>query len=125
MNRARQNLWRENYLNRKGRLGNLSLEPGGGVGSDREKGKLVSVFCPPTLGGGGPQLNVAGAGEGELSPSGFFDDHADLAWCFALRFPPLILDGEGEVVVGNVIGGGGRGVISVPLAELKRPPSSF
>ena len=95
------------------------------MGSDREKGKLVSVFCTPTLGGGGPQLNVAGAGEGELSPSGFFDDHADLAWCFALRFPPLILDGEGEVVVGNVIGGGGRGVISVPLAELKRPPSSF
>ena len=44
-----------------------------------EKGKLGGGFCPLVVAGGGPQLNDTGAGEGELSPSGFFDDQADLA----------------------------------------------
>jgi len=70
-------------------------------------------------------LNVAGAGEGELSPSGFFDDQADLAWCFALRLPPLVLNGEGEVAGGKVTGNGGRGVMSVSPVELKSPLPSF
>lgn len=77
---------------------------------NNEKGKLGGGFCPLTLAGGGPQLNVGGAGEGELSDSGFFDDQADFAWCFALRFPPLVLNGEGEVVGGKVTGSRGRGV---------------
>lgn len=105
---------RENYLNAKGRPDGLSLESGGGVGGTNEKGKLRSGFCPPTFVGGGPQSNVVGAGEGELSLSGFFDDQTDLAWCFDLRFPPLVLNGEGEVVVGKVTGSGGRGVIGTP-----------
>ena len=104
------------YLNEKGRLGGLLLEPGGGVEGNNEKGRPGAGFCPLTLGGGGPQSNATGAGEGELSPSSFFDDQTDLAWCFALRFPPL--KGEGEVVVGKPTGGGGRGVIGAPLVEL-------
>lgn len=90
---------------------------------NNEKGKLGGGFCPPRLTGGGPQSNVAGAGEGEPSPSGFFDDQADLAWCFALRFPPL--RSEGGVVVGKVAAGGWRGVMGASLVESKRPPPSF
>lgn len=112
---------RQNYLNAKGRLGDLLLEPGDVEGTS-EKGKLVGVR---TLAGGRPQLNVAGAGEGELSPSGFFVDQADFAWCFALRFPPLALNGEGEVVGEKVTGGGGRGVTGVSSRESKRPSPSF
>ena len=93
---------------------------------NNEKGKLGSAFCPPAFTGGGPQSNVAGAGEGvELSPSGFFDDQADLAWCFVLRVPPLMFNSEGEVVVGKVTGSGGRGVIGAPPVEPKTPPPSF
>ena len=92
---------------------------------NNEKGKLESGFCTPALAGGGPQLNVAGAGEGELSLSGFFDDQADLAWCFILRIPPLVLNGEGEVVVGRVTGSGWRGVTGASLVEPRRPPPSF
>jgi len=95
------------------------------VEGNNEKGKLGSDFCPLTLPGGGPQSNVGGAGRGKLSPSGFFDDQADLAWCFALRFPPLVLNGEGEAVVGKVTGSGGRGVTGAPPVESKRPPPSF
>ena len=90
---------------------------------NNEKGKLGGGFCPPRLTGGGPQSNVAGAGEGEPSPSSFFDDQADLAWCFALRFPPL--NNEGGVVAGNVAGDGGRGVVDASLVESKSPPPSF
>lgn len=86
-----------------------------------EKGKLGGSFCVRTLAGGGPQSNVVGAGEGELSPSGFFDDQADLAWCFALRFPPLVINDEGEVVGGKGTGGRGGGIVGVPSAK----PSSF
>jgi len=57
----------------------LLLEPGGGVEGTNEKGKLGGGFCARTLAGGGPQSNVADAGEGELSTSGFFNDQADLA----------------------------------------------
>lgn len=92
---------------------------------NNEKGKLESGFCPPALAGGGPQSNVEGAGEGELSPSGFFDDQADLAWCFVLRVPPLVLNGEGEVVVGRVTGSGGRGVTDALPVEPRRPLPSF
>jgi len=123
MRRGKQNLRHENYLSAKGRPGDLLLEPGGGVEGNNEKGKLTGDFCPPRLTGGGPQSNVAGAGEGELSPSGFFDDQADLAWCFALRFPPL--NSEGGVVACKVAGGGGRGITGVPPVESKRSPLSF
>jgi hypothetical protein len=95
------------------------------VEGTNEKGKLESGFCPPALAGGGPQSNVVGAGEGELSLSGFFDDQADLAWCFVLRVPPLALNGEGEVVVGRATGSGGRGVIDASPAEPRRPAPSF
>lgn len=71
---------------------------------NNENGRLWSGLCPMTFAGGGPKSNVAGAGEGELSPSCFFDDQADLAWCFALRFPPLVLNDEGEVVIGKATG---------------------
>lgn len=101
----------QNYRNEKGRPGGLSLEPDGGVEGTNEKGKLWGDFCVRMLVGGGPQSNVAGAGEGELSPSGFLVDQADLAWCFALRFPPLELRVEGDVEGGNVTGSGGREVI--------------
>ena len=90
-----------------------------------EKGKLVDGLCVPTLAGGRPQSNVAGAREGGLSPSGFLDDQADLAWCFALRFPPPALKGEGEVVDGKVTGSGGRGVAGVPSVESKGSSLSF
>jgi len=95
------------------------------VEGNNEKGKLGSDFCPLMFPGGGPQSNVAGAGRGELSPSGFLDDQADLAWCFALRFPPLVLNGKGGAVVGKVTGSRGRGVTCAPLVESKRPPPSF
>jgi hypothetical protein len=49
------------------------------VEGTNEKGKLGGGFCARTLAGGGPQSNVADAGEGELSTSGFFNDQADLA----------------------------------------------
>jgi len=95
----KQNPRREDYLSAKGRPGDVSLlEPGGGVEGNNEKGNVAGGICPPRLAGGGPQSNVAGAGDGEPSPSSFFDDQADLAWCFALRFPPL--KSEGGVVVG-------------------------
>lgn len=116
--------WYKNYLNEKGRPGGL-LEFGGDVEGTNEKGKLGGGFCVRTLAGGGPQSNGAGPGEGVLSPSGFFDDQADLAWCFALRLPPLVPNGEGEVVDGKVIGGRGGGVTGEALVELKRPESSF
>jgi hypothetical protein len=73
------------------------------------------------LAGGGPQSKAAGTGESELSPSGFFDDQADLAWCFALRFPPPVVNGEGEAVGGKVTGSGRRGVIDVPSVKPKGP----
>lgn len=101
----------------------MVLEPGGGVEGNSEKGKLESGFCTPALAGGGPQLNVVGAGEGKISLSGFFDDQADLAWCFILRIPPLVLNGEG--VAGRVTGSGGRGVTGASLVEPRRPPPSF
>lgn len=101
------------------------MEPGGGVEGNNEKGKPGGGFCPPALAGGGPQSNVAGAGEGELSPSGFFDDQTDLAWCFVLRVPPLVLNSEGEVVVEKATGSGGRGVVGVPPAELRKLLPSF
>ena len=90
---------------------------------NNEKGKLGGGFCPPRLTGGGPQSNVAGAKEGEPSPSGFFDDQADLAWCFALRFPPL--NSEGGVVVGKVAAGRGRGVVGASRVESRRPSPGF
>lgn len=123
--RAKRSLWYEIYLNANGRPGDLLLEPGGGVEGNNEKGKLGDGFCPLTVGSGGPQSNVASAGEGELSASGFFDDQADFAWCFALRLPPLILNGEGEVVVGKTAGSRGRGVVGTPPVESERPPLSF
>ena len=116
--------WYENYLNEKGRPGGL-LELGSDVEGTNEKGKLGGGCCVRTLAGGGPQSNVAGPGDGVLSPSGFFNDQADLAWCFALRLPPLVFNGEGEVVGEKVIGGGGGGVTGVALVELKRLVSSF
>lgn len=122
---SRWNLWHGNYLNENGRPGGLLFEPGGGAEGNNEKGKLLgSGFCPPALTGGAPQSNDAGAGEGEPSPSGFFVDQADLAWCFVLRVPPLVLNGEGEVV-GKVIGSGGTGVAVAPLVELKTSLPSF
>lgn len=90
-----------------------------------EKGKLGGGFCVRTLAGGGPQSNVAGPGEGVLSPSGFFDDQTDLAWCFVLRLPPMVLNGEGEVVDEKVPGGGSGGVIGETFVGPKRPVSSF
>ena len=84
----------------------------------------MDCLCVRTLAGGRPQSNVAGAREGGLSISGFFDQ-ADFAWCFALRFPPLALNGEGEVVGGKVTDSGGRGVVGVPSVESRRPPPSF
>jgi len=125
LNKDRRNLRHENYFSAKGRLSGLLLEPGGGVEGNNEKGKLGGGFCTPTLTGGGPQSNVAGAGEGELSQSGFFDDQADLAWCFVLRVPPLMLNGEGEVVAEKATGSGGRGVVGVPPAELRKLLPSF
>ena len=124
-NMVERSLWYENYLNAKGRPGDLLLEPGGGVEGNSEKGKLGGCFCPLTLGGGGPQSNVASAWEGALSPSGFFDDQADFAWCFALRFPPLRLNGEEEAVVGKAAGNRGWGVAGVPLVEPEGSPPSF
>jgi len=93
------------------------------VEGNNEKGKLGGCFCPPRVTGGGPQSNVAGAREGVLSPSGFFDDHADLAWCFALRFPPL--NSEGGVVAVKVAAGGGRGVVGASFVGSKRLPPGF
>lgn len=90
-----------------------------------EKGKLGGGFCPQTLAGGKPQSNAVGAREGELSPSGFFDDQADLAWCFALRVPPLMFNGEDEVAGVKVTGSGGRDVIDVPFMELRKSPLCF
>jgi len=101
------------------------LEPGGGAEGNNEKGKVGTGFCPPAFTGGGPQSNAAGAGEGEPSPSGFFNDQADLAWCFVLLVPPLAFNNEGEVV-GMVAGSRGMGVADAPLVEPKRsPPSSW
>lgn len=120
-----KSITRESYLNEKGRPGGLLVEPGGGVEGNNEKGKLGGGFCTLAPSGGGPQSNVAGAGGGKLSPSGFFDDQADLAWCFVLRVPPLALNGEGEVVVGKVTGSGGREVTGAPPVEPKRPLLSF
>ena len=101
------------------------LEPGGGIEGISEKGKLLDGFCVEIPVGGGPQSNTAGAGEGELSPSSFFDDQTDLAWCFVLRLPPLAPNGEGEAVDGRVAGSEGRGVTGVLSVESKRPSSSF
>ena len=123
-NMGRRSLCHENYINAKGRPGGLLLEPGGGVEGNNEKGKVGSGFCPPALPGGVPQSNATGAGEGEPSPSGFFDDQADLAWCFVLRVPPMTFNGEGEVV-GMVTGSRGMGVVGAPLVEPRRSPPSF